>query len=123
LIDFKAAELLMKYINALSVVQKHKNEMRTLDSLLEELWKDFEFRVEYKKLKPFYDISLKMITRRRELGISQKQLSKMSGVKRKVIKNFELSNNNSSNTLKDLVKIMETLGLFINISFEELQEK
>ena len=46
----------------------------SLRELLTELGGDDEFRREYRKQKPYYDVQFEILKRRRALGISQVEL-------------------------------------------------
>lgn len=48
-------------------------DFETLDDLLTELGKDYEYQKEYNRQKPYYDILLEVIKRRKQLKLTQEQ--------------------------------------------------
>lgn len=60
------------------------------------------------------DIISKIIERRQELGISQRELEKLTGVKQEAICRIE--NMKNMPQLDTLIKLMEPLGLRLSVS-------
>lgn len=69
---------------------------------------------EKKEIDLIADIISQIIERRQELGISQRELEKITGVKQEVICRIE--NMRNMPRLDTLVKIMEPLGLRLTVN-------
>ena len=79
----------------------------------ENLMKDAEFKDEYEKLKPRYELISKTIKARRELNLTQEELAYRIGTQKSNISRFESSNYNPS--LDFLSKLAKGLGKEIHI--------
>lgn len=90
--------------------------MKFNDFLKEELKND-EFREEYEKLSPEYDIISAMIKGRNEKGLTQKDLAKIIGTDQARISRLESGNLNPS--LEFLKRVANGLGKELKISFIE----
>lgn len=86
-------------------------------------WKDVKDNIKSLELEEKEEIDIisklvtKVIDRRIELGLSQRDLAMLSGVKQPAIARFETLG--SIPRLDTLVKILKALGLKINIIFDE----
>jgi DNA-binding XRE family transcriptional regulator len=79
----------------------------------EELMKDNEFKDEYEKLKPRYDLISEVIKARRELNLTQEELAYRIGTQKSNISRLESGNYNPS--LDFLSKLAKGLGKEIHI--------
>ena len=78
------------------------------DKHLEEQLKDEEFKKEWEDLQPEYSIIDSLIKARLEQGITQKQLSEMTGIQQSNISRLESGNYNP--TINFLKRIAKALG-------------
>ncbi|MFQ9979649.1 MULTISPECIES: helix-turn-helix transcriptional regulator [Clostridium] len=79
----------------------------------EELMKDNEFKDEYEKLKPRYELISEVIKARRELNLTQEELAYRIGTQKSNISRLESGNYNPS--LDFLSKLAKGLGKEIHI--------
>ncbi|KNZ42310.1 helix-turn-helix transcriptional regulator [Acetobacterium bakii] len=79
----------------------------------EQLMKDDEFKVEYEKLKPRYEIISQIIEARNTQHITQEELALRVGTQKSNISRFESGSYNPS--LDFLVKVAKSLGKEIHI--------
>lgn len=63
--------------------------MRLRKDYLEEQLKDDNFRREYEKLSPQYDIAHRLLSYREETGMTQKELAKLIGIRRNELDKLE----------------------------------
>jgi len=82
--------------------------MKDFNKFKKELLKNPEFKKEYDKLKPEFDLIASIIQKRIEKGISQQQLAKKAGTKQSAISRLESGHYNPS--LNFLQKIAYALG-------------
>ena len=85
------------------------------NDFLNEQMKDPEFKKEYDRLGPEYEIILQLIDARNELNLTQAELAKRAGTDQSHISRLERGSYNPS--LKFLKKIAEGLGKELHISF------
>jgi predicted transcriptional regulator len=85
------------------------------NDFLEEQLKDPDFKKEYDRLEPEYEIIKQLIDARNELDLTQAELAKRAGTDQGHISRLERGNYNPS--LKFLKKIAEGLGKELHISF------
>jgi len=78
------------------------------------LMKDEEFKVEYEKLKPRYELIAQIIDARSQLNITQEELALRVGTQKSNISRFESGSYNPS--LDFVTKIARSLGKDIHIS-------
>ncbi|MCD2348240.1 helix-turn-helix domain-containing protein [Clostridium guangxiense] len=78
-----------------------------------ELMKDSEFKKEYEKLKPRYELISEVIKARKELNLTQEELAKRVGTQKSNISRLESGNYNPS--LDFLSKLAKGLGKEIHI--------
>ncbi len=86
-------------------------------------WKDAKDNIKSLELEEKEEIDVisklvtKVIERRIELGLSQRDLARLSGVKQPVVARLEMLG--SIPRIDTLVKILKALGLKINLVFDE----
>ena len=85
------------------------------NDFLNEQMKDPEFKKEYDRLGPEYEIISQLIDARNELNLTQAELAKRAGTDQSHISRLERGSYNPS--LKFLKKIAEGLGKELHISF------
>ncbi|MCL1975521.1 MAG: helix-turn-helix transcriptional regulator [Firmicutes bacterium] len=78
------------------------------------LMKDEEFKVEYEKLKPRYELIAQIIDARNELNITQEELASRVGTQKSNISRFESGSYNPS--LDFITKVARSLGKEVHIS-------
>ena len=85
----------------------------SFEEMKSDMLKDEEFKIEYEKLKPRYEMIEQIIRVRREQNITQAELAKRVGTQKSNISRLESGNYNPS--LDFLVKIAESLGKKISV--------
>jgi len=90
--------------------------MSDFQKYLDEQLRDEEFKKEYLKLKPRYEIIRQLIEVRTEKRLTQQELADKTGIKRSNISRLESGNYNPS--LEFLQKIAEGLGKELHIEFK-----
>ena len=90
--------------------------MNDLDRYLEEQLKDPEFREEYEKLQPEYEIMRSLIDARIRQNLTQKELSERSGIRQSNISRIE--SGAASPTVATLQALARGMGKKLKISFE-----
>lgn len=80
----------------------------SFDTIKSDLMKDDEFKLEYDKLQPRYEIISQIIEARREQNITQSELAKRVGTQKSNISRLESGNYNPS--LDFLIKVVRCLG-------------
>ncbi|MFR7760765.1 MAG: helix-turn-helix domain-containing protein, partial [Peptoniphilus grossensis] len=83
--------------------------MKTYDDYKKEILKNDEIKSEYDALAPEYDIIEAMIMARNNLNLTQKDLSKRTGINQADISRIENGTRNPS--LKMLKKLANGLGM------------
>ena len=78
------------------------------------LLKDDEFKAEYEKLKPRYELIAQIIDARNKLNITQEELALRVGTQKSNISRFESGSYNPS--LDFIVKVARSLGKEIHIT-------
>ncbi len=84
-----------------------------IEEINKRLMKDDEFRKEYEKLKPRYELIAQIIDARNELNITQEELALRAGTQKSNISRFESGTYNPS--LDFVIKIVRSLGKEIQI--------
>jgi len=79
----------------------------------EKLMKDIEFKDEYEKMKPRYELISEIIKARREQNMTQEELALRTGTQKSNISRFESGNYNPS--LDFISKLAKGLGKEIHI--------
>jgi len=80
------------------------------------LMKDEEFKAEYEKLKPRYDLIAQIVDVRSKLNVTQEELALRVGTQKSNISRFESGSYNP--TLDFITKVARSLGKEIHISLE-----
>ncbi|MBR0418031.1 MAG: helix-turn-helix transcriptional regulator [Erysipelotrichaceae bacterium] len=83
---------------------------------LNELMKDPEFRKEWESMEPEFQIIKAMIDARNEKGITQKELSSITGITQGDISKLE--NGTANPSIRTLQRIAEGLGKNLVIEFK-----
>ena len=78
------------------------------------LMEDGEFRAEYEKLKPRYELISQIIDTRTQLNITQEELAQRVGTQKSNISRFESGSYNPS--LDFITKVVRSMGKEIHIS-------
>ncbi|MCL2099580.1 MAG: helix-turn-helix transcriptional regulator [Oscillospiraceae bacterium] len=84
------------------------------EEIHDRLMKDEEFKAEYEKLKPRYDLIAQIIDARNQLNITQEELAQRVGTKKSNISRFESGAYNP--TLDFVTKIARSLDKEIHIA-------
>lgn len=82
----------------------------------ERLMKDDEFKAEYEKLKPRYDVISQIIEARAQNGVTQEELALRVGTQKSNISRLESGTYNPS--LDFLVKVAHSLGKEMQITLK-----
>ena len=88
----------------------------SFDSIKKDLMMDDEFRDEYKKLQPRYEIISKIVKARKENKMTQSDLAKKVGTQKSNISRLESGNYNPS--LDFLIKVANCLGKDLRIDMK-----
>lgn len=80
----------------------------------EKLLQDAEFKYEYERLKPRYEVISQIIEARSEKNLTQEELAKMVGTQKSNISRLESGTYNPS--LDFLVKVAKCLGKEIRVT-------
>lgn len=83
------------------------------DEIHNRLMKDEEFKMEYEKLKPRYDLIAQIIDARNQLSITQEELALRAGTQKSNISRFESGSYNPS--LDFVTKLAKSLNKEIQI--------
>ncbi|WP_209019201.1 helix-turn-helix domain-containing protein [Peptoniphilus vaginalis] len=90
--------------------------MRTYNDYKKEILKNDEIKSEYDALAPEYDIIEAMIIARKNLNLTQKDLSEKTGINQADISRIENGTRNPS--LKMLKKLANGLGMQLKLEFK-----
>ena len=90
--------------------------MMTLDACLQQKLKDPEFKKEYDRLAPRYEIISQLIKARLEMHLTQQELAEKTGLRQSNISRFEHGNYNPS--LDFLEKLAAGLGKTIRLNLK-----
>jgi transcriptional regulator with XRE-family HTH domain len=85
----------------------------TLEELRAELCKDEEFKKEYRRQRPYYDILVDVIKRRNELGLTQKELAKRANTTQSCIARIESGEHNVR--MSTLINIADALESSVDV--------
>lgn len=88
--------------------------IRFRDALNEQL-KDPVFKKGFETIEPEFSMIRALIAARKEKGITQKELSKLTGIAQADLSKIE--NGNANPSLKTLKKLAEGLGKRLQVSF------
>ncbi len=86
------------------------------DAIKDQLMKDDDFKAEYEKLKPRYEVISQIIEARNEQNITQEELALRVGTQKSNISRFESGSYNPS--LDFLIKISKSLGKEMHIELK-----
>lgn len=89
--------------------------MTNFNDYLKEQMKDPEFKAEYEALEPEFSIIQAIIDARKEIGITQKELSERTGITQADISKLETGNANPS--LRTLRRLAKGLGMKLKLEF------
>lgn len=90
--------------------------MRTYNDYKKEILKNDEIKSEYDALAPEYDIIEAMIIARKNLNLTQEDLSEKTGINQADISRIENGTRNPS--LKMLKKLASGLGMQLKLEFK-----
>lgn len=91
------------------------NKLPSFNAFLEEQMKDPEFKKEYDKLQPEYELIHKILDARIKKKLTQKQLAERMGTKQSSLARFEAGNGNP--TFAFVQKLATALGTDITLTF------
>lgn len=89
--------------------------MRTFDDMLNEQLKDINFRKEYEDIQPEMDVIRAIIDARTAQNLTQKELSKRTGINQADISKLE--NGTRNPTVNLLKRLAEGMGMELRIQF------
>ena len=89
--------------------------MTDFNKLLADQMKDPEFRKEYEALEPEFTIKRAMIDASKANGLTQKELSKRSGIAQGDISKLE--NGNANPSIRTLQRLAAAMGKTLRIDF------
>lgn len=90
--------------------------MNSLQEFKEKLMQDPEFRAEYERTRPEFEVVHALVAARIESNMTQKELASKSGVRQSNISRIE--NGTCSPTVATLQALAAGLGKKLTISFE-----
>lgn len=90
--------------------------MRNFRDYLNEQLKDPEFKQEYERLQPEFELIARMIEKRDTDGLTQKALAEKMGTKQSAISRFESGRTNP--TLDFLYRLADALGAKLKVTIE-----
>lgn len=89
--------------------------MDDFEKLLSKKMKNPEFKAEWNRLEPEYQIVKAMVELRAKKNLSQKQLSELTGINQADISRIE--NGNANPSLRTLQRLADGLGMKLKIEF------
>jgi toxin-antitoxin system, antitoxin component, xre family len=89
--------------------------MRTFDDMLNEQLKDINFRKEYEDIQPEMDVIRAIVDARTAQNLTQKELSKRTGINQADISKLE--NGTRNPTVSLLKRLAEGMGMELRIQF------
>ena len=89
--------------------------MRTFDDILNEQLKDINFRKEYEDIQPEMDVIRAIVDARTAQNLTQKELSKITGINQADISKLE--NGTRNPTVSLLKRLAEGMGMELRIQF------
>ena len=95
--------------------------MRTLENALSKQMKRPGFKKEYEALEPEFAIIQAMIDARKNAGITQKQLSEITGIAQSDISKLETGVANPS--LKTMQRLASGMGMQLKVEFVRASEQ
>ena len=89
--------------------------MRTFDDMLNEQLEDIKFRKEYEDIQPEMDVIRAIVDARTAQNLTQKELSKITGINQAGISKLE--NGTRNPTVSLLKRLAEGMGMELRIQF------
>ena len=89
--------------------------MRTFEDMLNEQLKDINFRKEYEDIQPEMDVIRAIVDARTAQNLTQKELSKKTGINQADISKLE--NGTRNPTVSLLKRLAEGMGMELRIQF------
>nr|WP_314098770.1 helix-turn-helix transcriptional regulator [uncultured Lachnoanaerobaculum sp.] len=89
--------------------------MRTFDDMLNEQLKDINFKKEYEDIQPEMDVIRAIVDARTAQNLTQKELSKITGINQADISKLE--NGTRNPTVSLLKRLAEGMGMELRIQF------
>ena len=89
----------------------------TLEAFKTKAFKNNNVKEEYDLLKPEYDIKRKLITMRKEAGLTQEKLAEIMGTKKSNISRLESFKSNISPRLDTLINYAKATGHELKVDF------
>ena len=89
--------------------------MRTFDDMLNEQLEDIKFRKEYEDIQPEMDVIRAIVDARTAQNLTQKELSKRTGINQADISKLE--NGTRNPTVSLLKRLAEGMGMELRIKF------
>lgn len=89
--------------------------MRTFDDMLNEQLKDINFKKEYEDIQPEMDVIRAIVDARTAQNLTQKELSKITGINQADISKLE--NGTRNPTVNLLKRLAEGMGMELKIQF------
>ncbi|WHE87820.1 helix-turn-helix domain-containing protein [Lachnoanaerobaculum gingivalis] len=89
--------------------------MRTFDDMLNEQLKDINFKKEYEDIQPEMDVIRAIVDARTAKNLTQKELSKITGINQADISKLE--NGTRNPTVSLLKRLAEGMGMELRIQF------
>ena len=86
------------------------------ENIHNRLMQDDEFKMEYEKLKPRYDLIAQIIDARNQQNITQEELALRAGTQKSNISRFESGSYNP--TLDFVIKLAKSLGKEVQITLQ-----
>ena len=87
----------------------------SMEHLKDKLLQDEQFKEEYERLRPRYELISLIIKTRLEQNLTQEELAKRIGTKKSNISRLESGNYNPS--LDFIIKVAETFGKKVRLDF------
>jgi DNA-binding XRE family transcriptional regulator len=94
-------------------MREQQDKATKFSEIREQLMKDEEFKAEYEKLKPRYDLSFQIIEARTVQNITQEELALRVGTQKSNISRLESGTYNPS--LDFIIKVAKCLGKELHI--------
>ena len=91
--------------------------MRTFDDMLNEQLKDINFKKEYEDIQPEMDVIRAIVDARTAQNLTQKELSKITGINQADISKLE--NGTRNPTVSLLKRLAEGMDMVLDVSFKE----
>lgn len=91
--------------------------MRTFDDMLNEQLKDINFKKEYEDIQPEMDVIRAIVDARTAQNLTQKELSKITGINQADISKLENGTRNPTPTVSLLKRLAKGMGMELRIQF------